>query len=184
MKVKKEDSQLVFNEYIKVRKLKINEEGSRYTRYIVDRQDAASIVLYNPSKETVVLVKQFRAPVMGQDDPYLLELPAGVLEEGEEGEKAIIRETREETGYHINSAQYVTTFFTSAGYSTERCQIWYAEVTEDDQSEEGGGLDEENENLQILELPLSELTQMLERQELVDGKTIIGLYWLLRKLGC
>ena len=91
-----------------------DEDNTNFKRFVVERPDATAILLYNRKEDTIVFVKQLRAPAFGrEDDPYLLELPAGVLEPGENPEETIIREAHEETGYQIANPQHISSFYAS-----------------------------------------------------------------------
>ncbi len=162
------------NEFLFLKKA----DNTQFKRFVVARPDATAILLYNRERDTFLFVKQLRAPAFEQEeDPYLLELPAGVLEPGEEPRQTIIREAREETGYTIDAPTFIKGFYASPGTFSEKIFTYYAEVTDNDKSHEGGGLDEEAEDLEILELDRREVFQKMENGLVMDAKSLVALYW-------
>ncbi len=148
-------------------------------RFVVTRPDAAAIVIHNISRNTVVLIKQFRAPVFTkEDDGNILEVPAGVLEKGESPKECIIREALEETGYKIENPIELSTFYPSCGLLNERIALFYASVTNEQKLTRGGGLDTEQEYLEVLEIPVNDAFNMLKNGELTDAKTMLGIFYL------
>ena len=124
----------------------------------------------------LVLIRQFRKAI----GDYLFEIPAGKLEAGEAPNEAIRREIREETGYNVEKVDYVTSFYTSPGFSDEKCYVYFAFV-----GEKGETCFDEDEYIDIFEYSLEHLIQMIFDGEIVDAKTIsaVLLYnqGLLRK---
>jgi GDP-mannose pyrophosphatase NudK len=154
-----------------------NGKTSRFTREVLDRKPAAAILLYDPAKKTTVMVRQFRAPAYAAGDkPFLLEVPAGVIDSGEAHDTAC-REVLEETGYTVTSPRFVFAAYMSPGAVTEKIHFFYAEISDAQKVADGGGLDEEHEDLELLEIPLSQALAMIETGEIVDAKTIMLLQW-------
>jgi GDP-mannose pyrophosphatase NudK len=149
-------------------------------RTVIKRPDAVAILLINKTTDKVVLIKQFRAPVFAKEggNGYVFEIPAGVMEIDENPDETIIRETLEETGYKLIKPEFLLTFYPTVGILDERIHLFYGLVTTNDKIEEGGGLDTEKEFIDIIELPFSEAFSLLDNGEIIDGKTIIGLYYL------
>lgn len=145
---------------------------------VFDRREAAGILLHNTERNTVTLVRQLRIPVhlMG-DYPYLLEVPAGFIDAGETPEQAVIREAMEETGYRIGAARPAFASFMSPGSVTEKLHGFYAAVTDADRVAAGGGLEEEKEDLEIVEIAFVDAMAMIEAGKIVDAKTIMLLQW-------
>ena len=135
-------------------------------REIVEHPGGVAIVAIN-SEDSMVLVRQYRKPV----EDFLIEIPAGKLELNEEPRETAIRELREETGLESDKLTYVTEFYTSPGYTDEKIHLFLAEnLRKVDYTPEPG------EFLEIIELPIKELTNMVKRGEIVDSKTIIGIF--------
>lgn len=150
----------------------------RLTWEVFDRREAAGILLHNVERNTVTLVRQLRIPVhlMG-DHPYLLEVPAGFIDEGETPKQAAIREAMEETGFQIAKAEPAFAAYMSPGSVTEKLHGFYAEVSDADRIAMGGGLEEEKEDLEVVDIALSEALEMVDTGNIVDAKTIMLLQW-------
>lgn len=147
-------------------------------REAYDRGNGATILLYNRETRTVVLTRQFRLPsfVNGNADGMLIETCAGMLDE-DHPEDAIRRETEEETGYRITDVQKVFEAYTSPGAVTELIHFFIGEYTPDHKVGEGGGLADEHENIEVLELPFEQAYNMIATGEIKDTKTILLLQY-------
>jgi GDP-mannose pyrophosphatase NudK len=156
------------------------EDGSvqEQKREVYNRGDGAVILLFNKVKKTIVLIKQFRLPAYlnHNETGFLIEACAGVLEQ-EHPEETIIRETEEETGYHISDVQKIFQAYMSPGALTEIIHFFVAEYGEDMRKGKGGGLASENENIEVLEMPFKTAYQMIATGEIVDAKTIMLLQY-------
>lgn len=159
--------------------LKSNGEWETQIREAYDRGNGAAILLYNLDKGTIILTRQFRLPtyVNGNTDGMMIEACAGILDE-ENAEACIKRETEEETGYVIDKVEKVLEAYMSPGSVTEILHLFIAAYTNDMKIHEGGGLDEEQENIEVLELPFAEAYQMIKAGTIRDGKTIMLLQYL------
>jgi GDP-mannose pyrophosphatase NudK len=154
------------------------------TREVYDRGNGATILLYNKTSGSVILTRQFRMPTFlnGNPDGLLIECCAGLLDR-DNPEQAIRRETEEETGYKITSAQKVMEAYMSPGSVTEILYFFVAEYAADMKVSEGGGLETENEDIEVLEIPFSRALEMVKTGEIKDAKTILLLqYAQLNKL--
>ncbi|WP_431244601.1 NUDIX domain-containing protein [Flavobacterium sp. P21] len=155
---------------------KENEASQTHTREVYDRGNGAGILLYNSTKKTVILTRQFRLPsfLNGNKTGMMIEVCAGLLDK-DNPETAIIRETEEETGYRISKVQKVFETYMSPGAVTEILYLFVGEYNENMKVSEGGGLDSEQENIEVLEYTFDEAYAMIESGEIVDAKTIILL---------
>ncbi|OQP85726.1 ADP-ribose pyrophosphatase [Rhizobium rhizosphaerae] len=146
-------------------------------REAYDRGNGATILLYDPARDMVVLVRQFRVPAyVNEDDGFLLETPAGLLD-GENPAEAIRREVAEETGYRVHSVRPLFKLFMSPGSVTEIVHFFAALIEQEDRVTDGGGLAEEDEDIERVELPLDEALAMIATGEIRDAKTVILLQW-------
>ncbi len=154
-------------------------DGSWQTliRETYDRGNGAAILLYNRATQTVLLTRQFRYPAFVNGHPApLIEACAGLLDQRDPAE-AIRRETEEELGYRIREPRKVMEVFMSPGSVTEKLFFFVAEYDRKAQISAGGGLVDDGEDIDVLEVTLDEALRMIERGEIIDGKTIILLQY-------
>ena len=151
-------------------------------RETYDRGHGAAVLLYNLDKGTIILTRQFRFPAwyVGDDNPWLVEAPAGKLD-GDDPLTCAKKEAEEETGYRVPSLTLVAAPYMSPGSVTERLYLYVGEYKANERVSEGGGLEHEGEDIETLELQFTEAMAMLERGEIADGKTIILLQHLALK---
>jgi len=158
-----------------------NGEWQRQNREAYDRGNGATILLYNREKRTVILTRQFRFPVyINGHDGYLIETAAGLLD-NMAPEKRIKAEAEEETGYQIEHVEKVFEAFMSPGSVTEKLYFYIAEYLPDDRTGEGGGIEAEGEDIEVLEWPIEQALQAIDDGLIVDGKTIMLLYHVALK---
>ena len=172
-----EDKVLSDNWYT-LRKITYDKTSDRHTvrqvREVYDRGNGATILLYNKESQTVILTRQFRLPtyVNGNDTGMLIETCAGLLDK-DHPEVAIRRETEEETGYKIDQVQKVFEAYMSPGSVTEILYFFVASYTKEMKISEGGGLEEEDENIEVLEISYATALEMIASGGIRDGKTIL-----------
>ncbi|MRX41032.1 NUDIX domain-containing protein [Flavobacterium sp. LC2016-23] len=149
-----------------------------HIREVYDRGNGAAILLYNTTKKTVVLTRQFRLPTYlnGNKTGMMIEVCAGLLDK-DNAEQAVIRETEEETGYRLSKVQKVIETYMSPGSVTEILYLFVGEYDETMKVNEGGGLDAEQENIEVLEYTFDEAYAMIESGEITDAKTIMLLQY-------
>ena len=151
----------------------------RIDREVHDHGSAAAILLFDPAKDAVVLVRQFRPAAFVNGDPsFMLEVPAGLIDD-DQPDEAIRREAMEETGYAVKDVQYLFETYASPGTLTEKVGLFYARVNLDEKAGTGGGLDTEGEDIEVLSIPLDEAFGMITTGEITDAKTIILLQWAM-----
>jgi len=155
-------------------------DGTQQTqsREVYDRGNAATILLYHKDKKTVILTRQFRMPsyLNGNETGMLIEACAGLLDQ-DNPEDCIRRETEEETGYQISQVRKIFEAYMSPGAATEMLYFFVAEYSQALKVNEGGGLEDEQENIEVLELPFTEALQMIKTGEIRDAKTIMLLQY-------
>ncbi|QDO95047.1 NUDIX hydrolase [Formosa sediminum] len=181
----KED--LVYDDFFKIKKATIlhdtfnSDSQIEVIRQNFDRGSAIAIVLVEKDTDSILLINQFRYPTathVGYDG-WLIEIVAGCMEEGEDPMECARREVEEEIGYQVKKMELIGEYFSSPGGSSEKVNAFYAEVNSTDKKFEGGGLKSEQEDIQLIKLPISEIKQKLNANFFKDAKTIIALQWLL-----
>jgi len=153
-----------------------NGSWQRQSREVYDRGDGAVLLLYNAGKGTVLLTRQFRLPAFVNEsaDGYLIEACAGLLD-GEDAASCIKREAEEETGYRVRAPRHLFDAYMSPGSVTECLRFFVAEYQPEDRVTLGGGDFQEGEDIETLEITLSNALQMIDAGEIRDGKTIMLL---------
>jgi len=147
-------------------------------REVFERGIAAAVVPYDPVRDQVVLIRQFRAGAYAAGmDPWLWEIVAGIIEPGESALEVVQREAREEAALEIRNPIEICRYLVSPGGTSEVCTLFCAAV---DSSGAGGfhGLASENEDIAVSALPFERVMQMLRDDAFNNAKTIIGLQWL------
>jgi nudix-type nucleoside diphosphatase (YffH/AdpP family) len=154
----------------------------RQVREVYDRGNAAVILPYDPVRGTVLLVRQFRLPAFLQGDRApLIEACAGILD-GHDPETCIRKETEEELGYRLGSVTHVYDIYMSPGSVTEKLSFFTAEYSPSDQVSDGGGEASEGEDIEVLEMPLSNAMALVESGGIIDAKTVILVQHLALRL--
>ncbi len=148
------------------------------SREAYDRGNGSVILLYNRANQTVILTRQFRMPTYlnGNENGYLIECCAGLLDK-DDPEECIKRETEEETGYKVSAVKKVFEAYMSPGSVTEILYFFVAEYSKEMQVSDGGGVHEESENIEVLELPFQQALDMIINGEIRDAKTIMLLQY-------
>lgn len=156
------------------------EDGEWETqiREAYDRGNGAAILLFNIKKGTVVLTKQFRMPTYlnGNVDGMMVEACAGLLEKGN-AEETIKMEVEEETGYKIDKVEKIFEAYMSPGSVTEILYFFIGQYEDAMKVSEGGGAEDETENIEVLELDFKKAVEMMKTGEIKDAKTIMLLQY-------
>jgi nudix-type nucleoside diphosphatase (YffH/AdpP family) len=149
------------------------------SREAYDRGNGATILLYNTQLKTVVLTRQFRLPtyVNGNETGMLIEACAGLLDK-DNAEDCIRRETQEETGYKVTDVRKVFEAYMSPGSVTEMLYFFIAEYSKEMKVTDGGGIEHEEENIEVLEIGIDKAMSMINTGEIRDGKTIMLLQYI------
>ena len=155
-----------------------NGKWQHQSRECYDRGDGAAILLYNPTKKTVILTKQFRMPsyLNENEDGMMIEVCAGLLDDNDPL-TCIKKEAEEETGFQIENPKKLFEIYSTPGAVTEKIHYFIAEYTSAMKISEGGGLEEETEEIEVLELDFKKTLNMIATGEICDAKTIILLQY-------
>ncbi|WP_317367614.1 NUDIX hydrolase [uncultured Tyzzerella sp.] len=140
-------------------------DGKTAKREVVLRGDATAIVPID-EKGNVILVKQYRHPA----ESIVLEIPAGMLEEGEDPKVCAIRELEEETSLIAKDLTHITTMYPAVGFCTEKLHIYLAKDLE-----QGNFNFDDDEFIEVIKVPLDEAIDMIYTGKIIDSKTIVGL---------
>ncbi|MFT5218385.1 MAG: ADP-ribose pyrophosphatase [Planctomycetota bacterium] len=153
-------------------------ESPVFTREIFERGVVVAVIPYDPIRDEVVLIEQFRVGAINDaDGPWLIECVAGVIDAGESEEQVAIRESLEEAACEIKSLQRICGYYVSPGGTTEFCTLFCGLI---DSSGIGGvhGLAGENEDIRVFTLGAEEALRWLKEGRIRSSATIIALQWL------
>ncbi len=160
------------------------QDGSRHEKSdeVYDKGDAAAVLLYNKEQKTVILTKQFRLPVFVKENNsgMLIEACAGMLD-NDTPENCARREAEEETGYKIRDVEKIFEAYISPGSVTELLYFFIAGYNKSMKVNEGGGAKGEEENIEVIEMNISQAIEMINRGEIKDAKTIVLLQYIQLK---
>lgn len=183
-KIKNLKTEVLSDDWYTLRKVTydyVRSDGTvqRQSREAYDRGNGATVLLYNKEQRTVILTRQLRIPtyINGNKNGLLIEACAGMLDH-DNPEECILREAKEETGYQISKIQKLYEAYTSPGSVTELVYFFIAEYSPDMKVSDGGGIDQEQEHIEVLELDFDEAFRMIYTGEIRDVKTIMLLQHL------
>lgn len=148
-------------------------------RELMLRQPAVGVLLFDPDRDELVLVRQFRVGVLGEkESPWLLELVAGMVEEGESEQDVAERESQEEANLQPLALERICEYYCSPGTTNEKITLFCGRI---DSSEAGGifGLDGEHEDIEVVTLSFDEAVQALANGEIDNAMTIVAIQWLM-----
>ena len=146
-------------------------------REIFSGAHVATLLPYDPIKKEIVLIQQFRAGVLSRhDEDYLLEIVAGIIDEGENPKETAIRECFEETGCEVKKIYPIQSYFPAPGSSESYYHLYLGEIQAFD-GERIKGLEKENEDILVKSFKIDEVRQMLKEKKIMNGLTLIALQW-------
>lgn len=145
---------------------------------LFERKSAVAILPYDPILDKVILIQQFRIGALADtESPWLIEIPAGIIESNEKLEEVAHREADEEAGCKLLELEPIFHYFVSPGGSNEHLHLYYGRV---DASHIDGihGLDHENEDIRVLNISSKEAFDLMDQGKIKNAPTLIGLLWL------
>ena len=178
----------VFDSFFKIEEVELRYERfdgamtPSLKRLVFERGDSVAAIVYHRTDRRLLFLRQFRYPTYDKGPGWITEVVAGMQERGEPAEEALKREILEETGYEASSIEPIATFYVSPGGSSERIVLFYVEVTSANKIARGGGLAEENEDIETVWYSVEELAQAVSAGEIQDAKTLIGVFWFQNKI--
>jgi ADP-ribose pyrophosphatase len=152
--------------------------GPPITRLVLERGDSVAVLPHDPVNRIVLLCEQFRLPTVAHGPGWLLEIPAGILETGEDVEACARREMIEETGYSVDVLDPIATVYLSPGGSSERIHIFRGGIALRADAADTAGVESEGEDIRIIRMPVDEAIAKVRAGELLDAKTVVALQWL------
>ena len=167
------------NRYHITHELFAGGQSNTVVREVFERRHAAAVLPYDPVRDELVLIEQFRFAAMEtNDNPWLIEVVAGIIEEGEQPEDVCIREAHEEAGITITRLIKMNSYLPSPGACTERIHVYLGFV---DASNASGihGLDNEAEDIKVHAVPYEQAIQWLHTGKIDNSTAIIALQWLM-----
>ena len=174
----------VFDDHFKIDEARLQFERFDGTmsepvrRLVFERGDSVAALVRHRDTGEILLIEQFRYPTYEKGTGWLVETVAGVIEDGETPEATLRREVREEIGYEVTHTEPIATFYVSPGGTSERILLYYAEVTNASRVSEGGGAEEEHEDIRLVALTPEALEKRLAAGAIEDAKTLVGVLWL------
>ncbi|MES2999018.1 MAG: NUDIX domain-containing protein [Pseudomonadota bacterium] len=147
-------------------------------REIFERGEAVGILLFDPERNKIVLIEQFRAGiVLKTGNPWLIEIVAGMIDGNESLKEVAKRETQEETGLTLHNLSFISRHWVSPGASTERITLYCGQV-DSSQAQGFHGLANEGEDIRLHVLTVQKAYYLLNTGEIDNASTIIALLWL------
>lgn len=178
------EKRIAYQGYYRVEEYRLRHEqyaggiGPEIKREVFERGDAVAVLPYDPERDEVVLIEQFRVgPYLRGDNPWMLEIVAGVIDDGETQEQVVRREAMEEAGLTLQRIERIMGAYASPGALTEHVTIYCGQV---DAGSAGGihGLDHEGEDIQVVVLPFTDAMARMAAGDVTASPGIIALQWL------
>lgn len=149
------------------------------TRELMERGQAVAVLLYDQQRDTVIMVEQFRIGAMHDSKgAWLLELVAGMIEEGEQPEEVARRESMEESGCEIKKLELIGNYYVSPGGCTEQIMLYFASIDSHGLDGVIAGVAHESEDIRVRVMPWNEVEAILKAGKINNATTLIGLQWL------
>jgi len=184
LKIEVDQRETLFDSFLRVDRLKLRHSlfaggwSELMTRELILRPRAVGVLLFDPAQQQVVLVRQIRVGMLDEgQNPWLLELVAGMVESGEEPIEVAARESLEEANTKPQDLLQICEYYNSPGISNERITLFCGRV---DATQAGGvfGLDAEHEDIEVVVLSLADALAKVASGEINNAMSIIALQWL------
>lgn len=178
------NKETIYNGFFRLEKYRLKHTlfqggwSQELDRELFRRGNCVAVLLYDPLRDEVVLIEQFRVGAILQPErAWLLEIVAGAIEEGESPEEVALREAKEEAGCEVQQLQLIQAFYTTPGGASEWLSLFYGRV---DTRGVGGihGLDHEDEDIRVSAVKFDEAYRMLEEGKIDSAIPIIAIQWL------
>ena len=150
---------------------------NKIDREIFTGAHVSTLLPYDPLKEEIILIQQFRAGVLSRyDEDYLYEIVAGIIDEGENPEETARRECFEETGCKVKKIIPIQSYFPAPGSSESYYHLYLGEI-DTFEGKRIRGLHSENEDILVKSFKVEVLRSMLREKQIINGLTLIALQW-------
>lgn len=168
---------LSIEEYKLTHELYAGGETAVISRQLMERGHAVAVLLFDPVTDKVIMIEQFRIGAKEEQNPWLVELVAGMIDEGEHLDDVARRESMEEAGVELKSLRKLFTYYVSPGGCSEKITLYYAEV---DSTTAGGihGLEAENEDIKVIVMDYQQVLELLQNGRINSATAIVALQWL------
>lgn len=178
-----QDERILFQDLFTIVEAQITQHNSTFRRIAIKKENAAAVLVYNKDEDSILLTRQLRYPIVADHPGLLDEIPAGKIDAGESALETAFREVREEIGYQVlpENMELVMECYPTPGYSSELFSIYYAMVTNEDKMGFGGGIDSENEFIQVISVKRPEFLEKIKNGEYLDAKTYLAALMLMLK---
>lgn len=176
--------QTIYNGFFRLEKYRLKHTlfqggwSSELDRELFRRGNCVAVLLYDPVRDELILIEQFRVGAILQPErAWLLEIVAGAIEEGETAAEVAVREAKEEAGCDIQELKLIQEFYTTPGGASEWLSLFYGRV---DSTGVGGvhGLDHEDEDIRVSAVKFDEVWRLLEQGKIESAIPIIAIQWL------
>ena len=183
MKIHIQETKLLSDNWYILKKYKYLSGEETHEREVYDRGNGAVIFLYNKEDQKIMLTRQFRLPTYlnGNEDGMLLECCAGLVEKNEDALTCILRETEEEVGIRIQKAEKIFESYMSPGAVTEIISFFTAQYSDSMKVHGGGGVQSEQENIEVIEMSFMEARKMYKEGKIKDAKTMMLFQYAIMK---
>lgn len=185
-RVEVHDHEIAYDGYFRIERYRLSHSlhnggmSKPLIRELFERGHAAAVLPYDPARDSVVLVEQFRIGAHAAGLPaWELETVAGIIETGETPEEVARRETQEEAGLTISDMIPIADYLSSPGGSSETVSLFCGRVDATGVADTIQGLTHEGEDILVKVLPFSELERMVQRMEIHNAMTLIAAQWLM-----
>lgn len=153
-------------------------ESEAYSRELLERGHAVAVLLHDPVLDQIVLIEQFRVGAIESDNPWVVELVAGMVEDGESPEDVARREVEEECGADVGDLQFIADFYSSVGGSSETTSLYYS-VVDASKFEGVHGLGSENEDIRVVKMNAGEFVDKIKNNMFSTASLVAAGYWFL-----
>lgn len=166
-----------------IRYMRQDGREDRLVREVHDHGHGATVLPYDAKRDTVLLVRQFRLPAyLNGTDGFIIEACAGLLD-GDDPAVCAKREGEEELGFRLSNLREMVSTFMTPGAVTERITLFLADYDHEARVSAGGGHEHEGEDIEVLELPFSDVRRMVKDRGILDAKTVMLVMFLERERG-